>query len=126
VQGVNIFENPIEMFHGYAGILTGYTEFDILLLLIFLFAIGILIGTSSSSFLSSITTSFTFIGIHFLLFFGIGLLYLGHHYEYDEMFSNVMITLVFPFVILCFGSGIGSLAIKKTPKYISHISQFNN
>lgn len=123
--GVDITVDTIHLFHSYFGVFMGYTEVDYAVVYSILFSIGIVIGASNTSIVSSIGSLILFFAIHFILFFGIGLLGLGHHYDYENvLFQNYIVTLIIPIVIMSIGIVIGLMVIKKPNSDLVYVSRY--
>jgi hypothetical protein len=116
--------NFVDNVYNFAGIVViGYDAIDIQTIFVIFIIIGLFIGASNGSILLSLVADVLFIILQFIVFFGIGLLYLGNHYVYEDMFNNLTVTLVIPFITLCVSSIIGSFLLKKPPKYITQIAR---
>lgn len=122
----NIIENIPTKIHEYTGYFVGYiiSESNTLSVYPILFSIGIIIGVSNKSIVEGVLAILLFEIIQIIIFFSIGLLYLGNHYDYSNLFHNSINYIMIPFIVMVISMFIGFFAIKKQPKHLIQLSNF--
>lgn len=116
-NGTILVGSAVKSIYESAGVFTGYSDENRIVVSVLLFSIGIIVGISGRSLLKSIAAGIVFFIVELVIFFSIGLLYLGEHYDYGgQLFSDYTACIVIPFIFLCFGIAVGYSALKRPKK----------
>jgi len=119
--GVFLLHNSItyniDILYYYSGILFDSIEFNIVYLFFICFILSIIIGAGTRSFFIALGIIFLVFFTQFFIFFGLGLLYLGYSYNYEQLFYSFSEKSIFILIICIIGIFIGKSIIKHPTPY---------